>query len=164
MTRAEFEKKLRAAGRRKRLTGARLEAFVRAPLDVLYPVSRAAKAKRPALLRAQANPRRKNPVTPHHSQRQLNVIKAIQLFQRFRAQDPKFVDEIDVTFHREMLAVGKVVAVEYDTVRSGKSERYRHEFTGKSRPTLTASFDGSQLYFVGGAYDFTDRGIVDRKK
>lgn len=165
MTREELEKKLRAAGRRKRLTGERLEAFVRVPMEAMFPVPRKARAKRPALLRAQANPRRrKNPVTPHHSQRQLNVIKAIQLFQRFRAQDPKFVDEIDVTFHREMLAVGKVVAVEYDTVRSGKNERYRHEFTGKSRPTLAASFDGAQLYFVGGAYDFTDRGIVDRKK
>ena len=92
----------------------------------------------------------------------MRVIKAIQLFQRFHLGEPQFVDEIELDFHKEMLLVGRCVAIEYDTKRGGKAERYRHEFSGKSRPILASSFDGSQLYFVGGAYDFTERGIVDR--
>lgn len=103
----------------------------------------------------------KNPVKPHVSARQSRVIKAIQLYQRFRVDDPKFVDEINFEAHDVMMAIGIVNAVEYDTKRAGKVEYYRHEFTGKSRPLLASSWDGKQLYLLGGNYNFTDVGIVD---
>lgn len=105
--------------------------------------------------------RKKNPVKPHGSAKQARVVKAIQLFQRFRVQEPKFVDEINLEFHDVLMNVGVVNAIEYDTVRNGKKEFYRHEFTGKSRPDLAASWDGKQIYIIGGAYNFTDEGIVD---
>lgn len=181
-TRAQLEKKLLTAAEALGLTGERRRAYVYGTLDKVFArkqqieerikaMRAGLKRKSPKELRVKApNPlrraraaRRKNPVTPHHSTRQMNVIRAIQLFQRFRVQEPKFVEEVSTTFHTEMMAVGKCVAIEYDTVRKGKVERYRHEFTGKSKPVLAASYDGSQLYFLKGQYDFTDRGIVDRK-
>lgn len=107
--------------------------------------------------------RRKNPVVSHSSKQQKEIIQAIQLYQRFRLSDPKFVDEYDVNYPEVAMLIGHCDAVEYTTRRNGKIEAYRHEFTGKSRPLLCASFDGKQLIFIGGAYDFTDEGIVDRK-
>ena len=103
----------------------------------------------------------KNPVKRHDSDKQRKVVKAIQLFQRFRVDDPKFIDEITIDFHDVMMKIGVVNAIEYDTVRKGKKEFYRHEFTGKSRPDLASSFDGKQLYILQGSYNFTEDGIVD---
>jgi hypothetical protein len=105
--------------------------------------------------------RGKNPVKPHMPKRQQQVIQAIQLFERFRLSEPKFVDEIEIERHDVLMKIGIVNAIEYDTVRNGKKEFYRHEFTGKSRPDLAASFDGKQLYILGGHYNFKAEGIVD---
>jgi hypothetical protein len=52
----------------------------------------------------------------------------------------------------------------YSTVRDGRHENYVHRFGAKSRPLLAASSDGTQLYLLGGAYNFTERGIVDKKR
>jgi hypothetical protein len=104
-----------------------------------------------------------NPVTPHTSQRQMNVIKAIQLYQKFRLQDPRFVDTVDYPMYREMAVIGRCDGLLYTTTRRDRTESYKHEFTGKSKPLLCASFDGKQLYLIGGAYNFTERGIVDSK-
>jgi hypothetical protein len=164
-TRAELERKLWSAATAAGLRGELRRAFVATPLDAAFPRKRATPRKKPALLRTQANPRKKrkkNPVQAHASARQMNVIKAIQLFERFHLGEPRFVDEMNFNFHREQLLIGRCVAIEYDTRRKGKAERYRHEFSGKSRPILASSYDGAQLYFLGGAYDFTERGIVDR--
>ena len=64
---------------------------------------------------------------------------------------------------RVMLAIGYVDGIMYSTVRDGRSEKYIHRFGRKSRPLLLSSPDGKQLYLLGGAYDFTERGIVDRR-
>lgn len=106
-------------------------------------------------------PRKSNPVKPHASKRQQRVISAIQLFQRFRVADPQFVDEINFELHDVMMKIGVINAIEYDTVRNGKKEYYRHEFSGNSRPDLAASWNGKQLYVLGGSYNFTADGIVD---
>lgn len=58
--------------------------------------------------------------------------------------------------------VGKVRAIIYDTVRDGKHETYIHKFKVSSRPLFAVSPDGKQLFMLGGAYNFTDRGIVDK--
>lgn len=91
------------------------------------------------------------------------VEKAISLYRRFRDQDPEFVDEIITEIPKIGMVVGKCAGVLYDTVRGGKKEKYIHEFSGKSMPLLCASWDGKQLFFVGGDYDFTEDGIKDRK-
>lgn len=62
-----------------------------------------------------------------------------------------------------VLDIGRVNQLWYSTIREGRHERYRHTFTRNSRPLLAASPDGKRLYLLGGAYTFTDRGIVDRK-
>lgn len=63
---------------------------------------------------------------------------------------------------KAMLAIGYCDGVLYSTVRDGNAEKYIHRFAKNSRPLLTASPDGKQLFMLGGAYDFTERGIVDK--
>jgi hypothetical protein len=62
------------------------------------------------------------------------------------------------------MLIGTCDGVLYTTSRSGKTEKYIHKFSGISRPLLASSWDGKQLYLLGGAYNFTDEGIVDRKR
>jgi len=56
------------------------------------------------------------------------------------------------------IVVGQLDAVLYTTPQG---ERFKHSFRPRSRPTLIASGDGSQLAIVKGRYRFTARGIVD---
>lgn len=65
--------------------------------------------------------------------------------------------EIDVG-----LKVGHCDGILYTTVRDGKTEKYIHKFKRSSRPLLAASFDGKSLVLIGGSYQFTERGIVDK--
>jgi len=61
---------------------------------------------------------------------------------------------------------GKVVAIEYENDRTGKNEVYRHKFkkpakgAPDTRPTLCTDPKGRRLYFVGGRYKITEKGIV----
>ena len=87
--------------------------------------------------------------------------KAIKLYQRFRDQDPAFVDEYNAPDMSVCMLIGKCDAIEYTTVRGGRTELYRHEFTGKSKPMLIASWDGKQVGFLGGRYSFSEVGIKD---
>ena len=91
------------------------------------------------------------------------VEKAVSLFRRFRGDDPEFIDNWTLPSHEVAMLIGKCDGVLYTTVRDGRTEKYIHRFTGKSRPLLVSSWDGKQLYLLGGAYDFTEEGIVDRK-
>lgn len=91
------------------------------------------------------------------------VAKAINLFHRFRGDDPEYIDRVTLPTTDVAMLIGKCDGVLYTTVRDGKTERYIHKFTGKSRPLLVSSWDGKQLYLLGGAYDFTAEGIKDRK-
>lgn len=60
------------------------------------------------------------------------------------------------------IAIGYLLGLSYETKRDGRMEKYYHRFTRKtSRPLLAVSSDGKQLFLLGGAYNFTDRGIVD---
>ncbi len=60
------------------------------------------------------------------------------------------------------IAIGYLLGLSYETKRDGVMEKYYHRFTRKvSRPLLAVSSDGKQLYLLGGAYNFTERGIVD---
>lgn len=57
--------------------------------------------------------------------------------------------------------MGPAVGVAYEAVRDGVRERYFHEFKKRARPDLVASADGRKLYFAGGRYKVTERGIED---
>lgn len=57
--------------------------------------------------------------------------------------------------------LGPAVGVAYEAVRDGQRERYFHEFKKSARPDLVASADGRKLYFTGGRFKVTERGIED---
>ncbi len=105
--------------------------------------------------------RRKNP--NNGAGRRGKVKKAAKLYRRFREEEPKFIDNITVPEMDVCMHVGKCDGILYTTRKNGKTEKYIHEFTGRSKPELIASWDGKQIGLIGGDYDFTDEGIVDRK-
>lgn len=91
------------------------------------------------------------------------IAKGISLFRRFRGDDPEYIDRVTLPTTDVLMLIGKCDGVLYTTVRDGQTEKYIHRFTGKSRPLLCSSWDGKQLYMLGGAYNFTAEGIVDKK-
>lgn len=92
------------------------------------------------------------------------IARGVELFKNFRGEEPEYVDTVQMPCHAVAMVIGECDGVLYTTRRDGKIEQYIHKFKGKSRPLLCTSYDGSQLYLLGGAYDFTDAGITDRIK
>lgn len=58
--------------------------------------------------------------------------------------------------------VEKVKAIGYTTKRDGVTERYIHTFKAKARPQLLF-LTRNHIQSLGGAFDFTELGFVDRK-
>ena len=91
------------------------------------------------------------------------VAKAGQLYREFSGHEPDESELIEVPdMPRAVLVIGELEGVIYSTVRDDTAERYIHKFHKSSRPMLCASPDGEQLFIVGGRFEFTDRGIVDK--
>lgn len=120
-----------------------------------------------------ANPARELRLTPAQRaaiRRQLTAAtgggelgQAARLYADFTGHDDLSVRKISISdLPRVALDIGHVTGIMYETVREGRVENYIHRFKRASRPLLAASPDGKQLYLLGGAYDFTERGIVDR--
>jgi hypothetical protein len=102
---------------------------------------------------------KKNP-----TQLDAQVREAARRFENFTGHAPGKVRRIKVpSYPGAALAIGPCLGIMYSTVRDGRAEKYVHRFGAKSRPLLAASSDGTQLYLLGGAYNFTERGIVDKK-
>lgn len=100
---------------------------------------------------------RRNPIDNETQLRQ-----AEKLFTDFRGDAPREVLKIDLpTPPRVLLTVGECIGIMYETVRDGRTEKYLHRFKKSARPLIASIPDGHQLYFVGGRYRFTDKGIVD---
>lgn len=72
------------------------------------------------------------------------------------------MDEYALNVPDVALKVGKLDGVLYTTHRDGKTEHYIHKFKQSARPLLAVSFDGRQMIMIGGSYQFTERGIVDK--
>lgn len=88
--------------------------------------------------------------------------RAALLYERFTGHDG--VDRItaDVPdLPKSAAVIGELDAVQYTTVRDGRTEHYEHRFRGGDKPLLCVSPNGQQLLILGGAYVFTERGIVD---
>ncbi len=102
--------------------------------------------------------RKRNPSTNR------KIADGIDLYRRFTGMEPKYIKHINNPSHLTDVAmeIGKCDGVLYTTTRDGKVEKYIHEFTGRSRPILASSWDGKEIFFVDGNYDFTEDGIVDR--
>lgn len=114
-----------------------------------YAVCQEARKKKRALVR--------NPYVTN----QRDVEKATKLFREFREQPPKRGRVIEFDMPKVVMVMGTVTAIEYDTTRQGKVEKYRHAFNAGSKPVLCASGDKGQLFIVDGRYHVTPRGIVD---
>lgn len=103
--------------------------------------------------------RKTNPV-PLSRRASLKASK--ERFSDFRGDEPSTVRQVKVKVPASAMTVGELDGVLYTTRRDGKVEKYIHKFRKKSRPLLAASDDGNTLHIVGGRYEFTERGIVDK--
>ena len=105
--------------------------------------------------------RRKNPVSESTFRRHVN--NAVKLYESFTGHIAnKYLKSARLPQPEVGVLIGKCDGILYTTVRDGKTEKYIHEFTGKSCPQLCASADGKYLFFVGGNYRFTQAGIIDK--
>lgn len=90
------------------------------------------------------------------------VNKAAKLYERFSGHEAESLGKIKVKPMPAVgVAIGDVDGILYTTVRDGREEKYIHKFKAKDRPLFVVSPDGKLIMFVGGNYDFTERGIVD---
>lgn len=88
---------------------------------------------------------------------------AAKRFENFTGHKAEFVDRIKMESYDTAFLIGDLDGLLYTTVRDGEKESYIHKFKKKSRPQLASSFDGKQLFILGGGYRFTERGIIDKK-
>ena len=103
-----------------------------------------------------------NPKPPAHIRRQLT--DAVSLYKKFREDNPRYVDSLRVNpAPAVMMEIGKLDGVLYTTTHGRKSQAYIHKFTGRSKPTLATDANGKRLFILGGHYNFTEDGIVDKK-
>lgn len=93
--------------------------------------------------------------------REREIKQAEKLFADFTGHEVEEHATVEVPRMTTGLAIGDVTGILYETIRDGETENYIHEFKKNSRPLLVASHDGNQLALLGGAYQFTDRGIED---
>lgn len=102
-----------------------------------------------------------NPETERPVVRQLK--EAVHLYQKFHGEVPKFVTQMRARARdKYLLQIGTLEGVMYSAKRDGVTKKYLHQFDRRSAPILASSYDGKQLYVIGGDYDFTEDGIVDR--
>lgn len=88
--------------------------------------------------------------------------RAAELFEDFTGHRGRVVATVKKPrYPNAVLMVGECDGILYRTVRDGKPEAYIHKFKKGSRPLFCVSPDGKQLFLLGGAFSFTDRGIVD---
>lgn len=111
---------------------------------------------------------KRNPVPPSsragkHSATRNDIQKAADLYQRFSGHDAEEIGRINVPAMPKVgVAIGTVDGIMYSTVRDGVLEKYIHKFHKRDCPLFVVSPDGKSLFLIGGVYNFTERGIVDR--
>ncbi len=87
------------------------------------------------------------------------IAQAARRFKSFHGVDAESVTHRKIKWPKTVTLVGSCSGVLYITP---EGEQYIHKFRPKSRPQLAVSSDGKMLVMLGGAYQFTYRGIVDR--
>lgn len=105
---------------------------------------------------------KRNPTTRTQSQ---DAQKAAERYHAFTGHDDIQATKIKIpAMPKAVLTVGDCDGILYTTIRDGVTEKYIHKFAKGSRPLLCASPDGKRLFLLGGAYNFTERGIVDKRR
>ena len=113
---------------------------------------------------ARLKPTRRNPRAKVVRPTPLEERAAVQLFQRFHGMRPKRINTVRVQLPRALMQVGPVPFMYYLAPWKGRETLFKHTFAKHARPMLAATHDGRALYLVGGDYDFTKDGIVDRPR
>lgn len=108
-----------------------------------------------------------NPVPPStraaHGTIESQRKKAAKLYAGFTGHEPGDTIMVDKPVYPDVMSViGDIDGIMYTTVRDGVTEKYIHRFKKNSRPLFCVAPDGLSLYMLGGAYEFGDRGIVDK--
>lgn len=86
--------------------------------------------------------------------------RAKRLLESFAERPTKKEQYVKVpTLPKVGVAFGRVLGIMYQTE---DGENFIHRFRAKSRPLIVSSPDGKQLFLIGGSYNFTERGIVDK--
>lgn len=85
--------------------------------------------------------------------------RAARLYRNFHERPARRIRLVPLRAPRVAMQIGRLDAVLYS---SDHGVRYKHAFRGRSRPYLVASHDGRTLAIVGGRFQMTARGIVDR--
>lgn len=88
--------------------------------------------------------------------------RAVDLYEAFTGHRANSVKVVDIPEIKKALAIGDVLDISYRTKRNGRVESYTHTFKASSRPLFAASDDGKTLLMIGGSFNFTERGIVDK--
>lgn len=158
----------RMGGARKKLTGSKKAR------DPSSPINRSLAAwdcDVPELLKRKHVSKgvrsRNNPVPPSSRAGMSREVRdqldqAADLYERFSGHEPEAIGRVRVPpTPRVGVAIGEVDGILYSTVRDGVLEKYIHKFRKSDRPLFVVSPDGKQLFLIGGAYTFTERGIVD---
>ena len=97
------------------------------------------------------------------SERSRDIRRAANLFERFTGHEATVGDRVKVpAWPKVGVAIGVMDGVLYTTTRDGRVEKYIHKFHERDKPEFVVSPDGRGLFMVGGRYDFTERGIVDK--
>lgn len=87
------------------------------------------------------------------------------LYERFHGEQPRRITRMRIrSLGTVAVEIGQVTMIGYETIRDGQVRLYRHDFARHARPLLAASHDGRTVMLLGGAFTFTDRGIVDAKR
>lgn len=132
-----------------------------APLWMAWPKSARARAD----YNADGSPRppggvRSNPAP--RAQAPARVRQAAKLFHDFTGHQVTKQKRVNVPPIDVGVAIGPVLGIIYQTTRDGVKENYIHKFHKvNARPLLIASSDGRQVGFLGGGFQFTERGFVD---
>jgi hypothetical protein len=91
-----------------------------------------------------------------------NIRKAAELYANFTGHEKIDVRKMHVPDKPQVVVeIGTIDFIGYTTVRDGKTERYKHDFKRSARPLFAVSIDGKEIFVLGGAFTFGDRGIVD---
>ena len=90
------------------------------------------------------------------------TMDAAKLYAEFTGNDAAVLGMVNVPeLPKSAACIGTCDGILYTTERDGEIQKYIHKFRSKDKPLFCVAPDGKQLLLVGGAYTFTERGIVD---
>lgn len=89
------------------------------------------------------------------------IERAAALYEGFREERPRRARIVRTRFPKGLAEIGVVEFIGYRTTHGGKLRLYIHEFAPGSRPRMYAGTARGELFFFGGRFRVTDRGITD---